>query len=140
MNVRAENKNQNKDSSYTDNKQLITQLENLVSIAIWIQTIGKVMEVLLLTKIFLADEEASSIPNERQVVEGVWIQTIGQILEAIGVTKAVLANEEPIELEAATLANIGDWIQGIGAIYEAFAGKQIIAKEREELVTNLFVP
>lgn len=41
------------------------------------------MEVVLLTKILLIDEEARSDPNERQVVEGVWIQTIGQILELV---------------------------------------------------------
>ncbi|MFJ5762883.1 hypothetical protein ACIQAA_27950 [Neobacillus sp. NPDC093182] len=140
MNAQTENKNQTKESSNIDNKELISQLEKQVSIAIWIQTIGKIMEVLLLTKILLIDEEARSDPNERQVVEGVWIETIGQILEGIGVTKDVLANEEPIKLEATNIANIGDWLQGIGAIYAAHAEKLIIAKDREELVTNLFVP
>ena len=140
MNVQTESKNQTNESSNTDKKELILQLEKQVATAIWIQTIGKIMEVLLLTKIFLIDEEARSDPNERQVVEGVWIQTIGQILENIGVTKEVLTKEETIKLEATTIANIGDWLQGIGAIYEAHAGKQIIAEDREELVTNLFVP
>lgn len=88
----------------------------------------------------MIDEEALSDSNERQVVDGVWIQTIGQILEAIGVTKEVLVNDELIKLEATTVANIGDWLQGIGAIYEAHAGKQIIAEDRKELVTNLFAP
>ena len=140
MNVQTEDNNQTKESSNTDIKELILQLEKQVSISIWIQTIGKIMEVLLLTKIFLLDEEAKSDPNERQIVEGVWIQTIGQLLEGIGVSKEVLENEGPIKLEAATIANIGDWLQGIGAIYEAHAGKQLIAEDREGLITHLFVP
>lgn len=140
MNVQTENRNETQENSTTDNKELILQIEKQVSITIWIQTIGKIMEVVLLTKYLLIDKEAGSDPFERQVVEGVWIQTIGQILEAIGVTREVLIGEDPIKLEGTTVANIGDWLQGIGAIYEAHAGKQIIAEEREGLATNLFVP
>ncbi|MEH7178051.1 hypothetical protein [Neobacillus vireti] len=140
MYAQNENKNQIKENSNTDNVEIILQLEKQISITIWIQTIGKIMEVLLLTKLFLKDEEAKHDPYERNLVEGVWIQTIGQILEAIGVTREVLSNEEPVRLEAATMANIGDWLQGIGATYESYAGKQIIAEDREGLVTNIFVP
>ncbi|KAA9012224.1 hypothetical protein [Niallia endozanthoxylica] len=136
----SETKNQPKESSKNDNKELIVQLEKQVSISIWIQTIGKIMEALYLTELLRQSEEIGTDPYENQIVQGVWIQTIGQFLEAVGVTKEVLSSENPGQLEGATLANIGDWIQGIGAIYEAHAGRQVIAEEREQGVSNLFVP
>jgi hypothetical protein len=132
----TETKNQTKESRNNDNTELISQLEKQVSISIWIQTIGKIMEVLYLTKILLLSEEARTDPNENQIVQGVWIQTIGQFIEAVGVTKEALSSEDIIRLKASAMANIGDWIQGVGTIYEAHAGKQIIAEER----TDLFVP
>ncbi|MCU9613076.1 hypothetical protein OEV98_05870 [Caldibacillus lycopersici] len=127
-------------TSDVDNKELIAQLEKDVSVAIWIQAIGKVMEVIYLTKLLLIDEDASADQNERQVVEGVWIQTIGQIIEAISVTNQLLARTDPIRLSATSAANIGDWLQGIGSIYEAYAGRQIITKEKEALFSNILVP
>jgi hypothetical protein len=65
-------------TSNTNNKELNSQLEKAVSVAIWIQTFGKVMEVVLLTKLFLIDEEARSDPNERQVVEGFGLKPLDQ--------------------------------------------------------------
>ena len=136
MYFQTEMKNQIKENSNYDNKELISQLEKQVSISIWIQTIGKIMEALYITKIFLQSEEARIDPNEKQIVQGVWIQTIGQFVEAVGVTEEALSSENTIRLEGSTMANIGDWLQGVGTIYEAYAGTQIVAEER----TDLFVP
>jgi hypothetical protein len=132
----TETKNQIKENSNYDNKESISQLEKQVSISIWIQTIGKIMEALYLTKILLLSEEARIDPNENQIVQGVWIQTIGQFVEAVGVTEEALSSENTIRLKGSIMANIGDWLQGVGAIYESYAGTQIIAEER----TDLFVP
>lgn len=129
-------KDQIKENSNYDNKELISQLEKQVSISIWIQTIGKIMEALYITKLLLLSEEARMDPNENQIVQGVWIQTIGQFIEAVGVTEEALSNEDISRLEGTITANIGDWLQGIGTIYEAYAGTQIIAEGR----TDLFVP
>ncbi len=129
-------KDQIKEDSNYDNKELISQLEKQVSISIWIQTIGKIMEALYITKLLLLSEEARMDPNENQIVQGVWIQTIEQFVEAVGVTEEALSNENISRLEGTITANIGDWLQGIGTIYEAYAGTQIIAEGR----TDLFVP
>ena len=136
MYSQTEMKNQIKENSNYDNKELISELEKQVSISIWIQTIGKIMEALYITKLMLPSEEARMDPNEKQIVQGVWIQTIGQFVEAVGVTEEALSNEDISRLEGAITANIGDWLQGIGTIYEAYAGTQIIAEGR----TDLFVP
>ena len=136
----SETKNQPKESSKNDNEELIAKLEKQVSVAIWIQTIGKIMEAVYLTEILRQSEETGTDPNEKQVVQGVWIQTIGHFLEAVGVTKELLSNEDLGQLEGATMANIGDWIQGTGTIYKAHAGRQVVAKDRRKLVNNLFVP
>ena len=140
ININTETKSQT-EKSHTDNQELISKYEQQISIAIWIQTIGKIMEVLYLTKIMMISEENQADPDEHQVLQGVWIQTIGQLLEAIGVTKEVLAIDKTLlELEGTTLANIGDWVQVVGGIVEAHAGSQIIAEEREKLAANLFAP
>lgn len=131
-------KNQPKESG--NNKELILQLEKQVSVSIWIQTIGKIMEALYLSEILRQSEELRTDPFENQAVQGVWIQTIGQFLEAVGVTREVLSSGTPGQLEGAKMAVLGDWIQGVGAIYEAHAGQQIVAEEMEQVISNLFVP
>lgn len=139
MNLEKEMTDSLKENSQFDNKELPMQLEKQVAVSIWIQSIGKIMESVNLTKILLLSEEKRFETNELQIVQGVWIQTIGQIIEALGVTKEVLSGEEN-DLKWTAIANSGDWLQGIGAIYEAHAGKQIIQKEKAERIAKLFIP
>jgi hypothetical protein len=140
VNFQTETKDKPKDRSNTDNKELIAQLEKNVSIAVWIKFIGSILEAIYLSKIFLLSEEERSDPNERQVIQGIWIQTIGQFLDSYGVTKQAFTSNETIKFDGQQISNIGDWTQAIGGVLEAYAGKQIINEDREELVSNLFVP
>ena len=140
MNFETETKNQPKDSSNTDNKELIAQLEKNVTIAVWIKFIGAILEAIYLSKILMLSEEERSDPNERQVLQGIWIQTIGQFIDSYGVTKQALTSDETVKFDGQEISNIGDWMQVIGGVLESYAGKQIIIEDKEELVSDLFVP
>ena len=140
MNFQTETKNQSKGSSNTDNKELISQLEHKVSIAVWIKFIGSILEAIYLSKILLLSEEDQSDPNERQVLQGIWIQTIGQFIDSYGVTKQAFTSDETVKFDGQEISNIGDWMQVIGGVLESYAGKQLINEDKEELVSDFFVP
>lgn len=140
MNFQIETKNQSKDNSNSDNKEMISQLEKQVSIAVWIKFIGSIMEAIYLSKIMLVSEEVRSDPNEIQALQGIWISTIGQFIDSFGVTKQALTSDETIRIEGQEISNIGDWIQVMGGILESYAGKKIIIEDKAELVSDLFVP
>jgi hypothetical protein len=140
VNFQTEAKNQSKGSSNTDNKELISQLEQKVSIAVWIKFIGSILEAIYLSKILLLSEEDRSDPNKRQVLQGIWIQTIGQFIDSYGVTKQALTSDETVKFDGQEISNIGDWMQVIGGVLESYAGTQIIIEDKEELVSDLFVP
>ena len=84
---------------------MLLQLEKQVSVAVWIQFIGQIMEAYYLSKIMLVSEEVRSDANERQILMGAWVQTAGQFLESIGTTKQILTDEEKLTLEAQEITN-----------------------------------
>ena len=140
MNNQTQDKKESKEKSNTDSKELINQLEKQVAIAVWIQFIGEIMEVLYLSKIMLISEEVRTNANERQELLASWVGTIGTFLESIGTTTQVLTSDENIQLEAGVLSSLGDWISVIGAIIDAHAGTQILIEEKEKLVRPTIFP
>lgn len=54
--------------------------------------------------------------------------------------KQAFTSDETIKIEGQEISNIGDWTQVIGGVLESYAGKQIIIEDKEELVSDLFVP
>ncbi|MEY2194078.1 hypothetical protein AB7942_15260 [Neobacillus sp. BF23-41] len=142
MNAQTENTKETKKNNNSDKTELISQLEKQVSVAVWIQFIGQIMEAFYLSKIMLIDEEVQSDANERQILLGAWIQTMGQFLESIGTTKQVLTDEEKLTLEAQEITNLGDWLQSLGVVIEANAGTQIILEEKKKELepTEEFLP
>jgi hypothetical protein len=136
----AETKSETKESSSNDNQQLINQLEKQVSIAVWIQFIGSIMESLYLSKIMVISEEVRKDENERQILLSSWVGSIGTFLDSIGTTTQALTSDKNIELEGEELSNFGDWIKVIGAILDAHAGTQSIIEEKEKLRPPTFFP
>ncbi|MBV7508909.1 hypothetical protein KW850_27280 [Bacillus sp. sid0103] len=140
MSAQTEDKKATKENSNSDNKELVLQLEKQVSVAVWIQFIGQVLEAYYLSKIMLIDEEVRSDANERQIFLGVLIQTMGQFFEGIGVTGQVLTDDEALTLEAQEITNFGDWLQSLGLVLEANAGRQIIMEEKKKSVPTEYIP
>jgi hypothetical protein len=141
VNAQTENTKAAKENSYSDNEEVLLQLEKQVSIAVWIQFIGQIMEAYYLSKIMLVSEEVRSDANEQQILLGAWIQTLGQFLEGYGTTQQIVSDEEEITLEAQEITNVGDWLQTLGTLLEANAGTQIILEEKQdELAPLKFFP
>ncbi|MDR7238731.1 hypothetical protein [Neobacillus drentensis] len=141
VNAQTENTKAAKENSNSDNAEVLLQLEKQVSVAVWIQFIGQIMEAYYLSKIMLVSEEVRSDANERQILLGAWVQTAGQFLESIGTTKQILTDEEKLTLEAQEITNLGDWLQSLGLVLEANAGTQIILEEKQqELEPTKFIP
>ena len=123
VNAQTENTKAAKENSNSDNAEVLLQLEKQVSVAVWIQFIGQIMEAYYLSKIMLVSEEVRFDANERQIWNlGAWVQTAGQFLESIGTTKQILTDEEKLTLEAQEITNLGDWLQSLGLVLEANAG------------------
>ncbi|PFP30889.1 hypothetical protein COJ96_02705 [Bacillus sp. AFS073361] len=130
-----------KENSQSDNEEVIAQLEKQVSIAVWIQFIGQIMEAFYLSKIMLVSEEVRENANERQILLGAWIQTAGQLFEGVGTTKQLYTDEEKsLTLEAQRVTNFGDWLQSVGVALEANAGTQIILEEIRKAEEEEFIP
>lgn len=138
MDIQSKN-NQTKENSHDDN-ELINQLEKQVSVAVWIQFIGALMESLYLSKIMLNSEEVREDENERQILLSSWIGTIGTFFDSIGTTTQAFTNDEIMELEGEEISNFGDWIKVISAVLDAYAGTQIIKEEKENLTPPTFFP
>ncbi|WP_243354871.1 hypothetical protein [Bacillus litorisediminis] len=131
MASQTDSKKETKDKNTADNQELILQLEKQVSIALWIQFIGQIMEAILLSKIASISEEVRSDPNERQIIQGAWFQTIGQFMESMGATQQVMTTDENIRKETQNITTLGDWIQAVGTVLEAHGGSQIIVEEEK---------
>ncbi|MEH7082230.1 hypothetical protein V7139_05790 [Neobacillus drentensis] len=140
MNAQTEKAKPAKENSTSDNEELLAQLEKQVSVAVWIQFIGQIMEAFYLSKIMLVSEEIREDANERQILLGAWIQTAGQFLEGVGTTKQLYTDEETLTLEAQRITNLGDWLQSVGVTLEANAGTQIIIEEKKKEVQEEFIP
>ncbi|MEH7504246.1 hypothetical protein V7152_19900 [Neobacillus drentensis] len=140
MNTQTENTKETNENSNSDEKELISQLEKQISVAVWIQFIGQIMETFYLSKIMMISEEVRSNDNERQILLGVWMQSIGNLFEGVGVTKQVLASDVTNTLKAQEITNFGDWIMTVGTAVEAHAAKQIINEEKKKLEPAIFVP
>lgn len=138
MDIQSKN-NQTKENSHDDN-ELINQLEKQVSVAVWIQFIGALMESLYLSKIMLNSEEVREDENERQILLSSWIGTIGTFFDSIGTTTQAFTNDEIMELAGEEISNFGDWIKVISAVLDAYAGTQIIKEEKENLTPPTFFP
>ena len=130
-----------KENSQSDNEELLEQLEKQVSIAVWIQFIGQIMEAFYLSKIMLVSEEVRENANERQILLGAWIQTAGQFFEGVGTTQQLYTDEEKsLTLEAQRVTNFGDWLQSLGVTLEANAGTQIILEEIRKAEEEEYIP
>ncbi len=140
MNTQTENTKETNENSNSDEKELISQLEKQISVAVWIQFIGQIMEAFYLSKIMMISEEVRSNDNERQILLGVWMQSIGNLFEGVGVTKQVLTSDVTNTLKAQEITNFGDWIMTVGTAVEAHAAKQIINEEKKKLEPTIFVP
>jgi hypothetical protein len=140
VNAQIENTNATKENSNSDEKELISQLEKQISVAVWIQFIGQIMEAFYLSKIMMISEEVRSNDNERQIFLGVLMQSIGNLFESVGVTKQVLASDETNTLKAQEITNFGDWIMTVGSAVETHASKQIINEEKKNLGPTIFIP
>ena len=135
MSAQSEKAKPAKENSTSDNnEELLLQLEKQVSVAVWIQFIGQIMEAYYLSKIMLVNEEVREDVNERQILLGVLIQTAGQFLEGVGTTKQLYTDDETLTLEAQRITNLGDWLQSLGVTLEANAGTQIILEEIKEFI------
>ena len=140
MNAQSEKAKAAKENSQSDNEELLEQLEKQVSIAVWIQFIGQIMEAFYLSKIMLVSEEVRENANERQILLGAWIQTAGQFFEGVGTTQQLYTDEATLTLEAQRVTNFGDWLQSVGTALEANAGTQIILEEKRKAEEEEYIP
>jgi hypothetical protein len=140
VNAQTEKTKAAKDNSASENEELIAQLEKQVTVSVWIQFIGQIMEAYYLSKIMLVSEEVREDANERQILLGAWIQSAGQFLESVGTTKQLYTEEATLTLEAQRITNIGDWLQSLGTTLEANAGTQIILEEKKKKEPEEYIP
>ncbi|MCQ6282536.1 hypothetical protein [Bacillus sp. EB600] len=117
------NKNQNDEKS-----KKILQLEKQVSLGLWIQVIGQIIELKGLSDLLQIEDESNST-GEKQIVSGVWIRTIGQILEAVSVSKQIRETDKVRLLEEQKIAIAGDSLVAIGSILEVMGGLLVLEEE-----------
>ncbi|TWI59324.1 hypothetical protein [Halalkalibacter nanhaiisediminis] len=118
------------------NEDLKLNLEKQVAAAVWLQTIGKIAEAIILLKLFLLGDDSD---GEKKILTGVWVQAVGQLSQAIGVEKQITATTKEIVIEGQKIAITGDWYQTIGAALQAIGGEQVLVEEQQEEIVE-FVP
>lgn len=108
-------------------EELKVKLEKQIAVTIWIQTIGVLMEAVLLQRLNALSQE--NIEGETEALAGSWIQLIGLVAEAVGVTQQAFEPSLPITFEGQRVAIAGNWLQSIGAALEAIGGEKILLGE-----------
>jgi hypothetical protein len=121
------NKKENKAKS-----DKILQLEKQVSLGLWIQVIGQIIEFKGLSGL-LEIEADTNTTGERQILNGVFIRTIGQILEAISVSNQIRETDKARLIEEQKIAITGDSLVAIGSILEVIGGLLVLEEETDQI-------
>ncbi|PLT32937.1 hypothetical protein [Bacillus sp. V5-8f] len=115
----------NSNSIKKENK--IAELEKQVSLGLWIQSIGQIIELSGLSG--LLQLEDGDLTGEKQILSGVWIKTIGQVLEAISVSRQIGETDKAKLFEEQKIAITGDLLVSIGAAIEVAGGIKALSEE-----------
>lgn len=128
----------NDNEKMTDsNDKKIVELEKQVSLGLWIQVIGQIIEVKGLSGLIQIENDANT-KGEQQILAGVWIKTIGQLLEAISVSAQIRETDKIKLLEEQNIAITGDLLVSLGAAIEVMGGLEVLKEEKEDI--SLLVP
>lgn len=111
-----------------DKRNKIKQLEKEVSLGLWIQVLGQIIELKGLSDLFHFEENANKI-GEQQILTGVWIRTIGQILEAVSVSTQIGETDLEKLISEQKMAITGDLLVSIGAAIEVIGGIRVLEEE-----------
>jgi hypothetical protein len=125
--VNPTNTNQNKKGNEAKSEKVL-QLEKQVSLGLWIQVIGQIIEFKGLADL-LQVEEDTNITGEKQILNGVFIRTIGQILEAISVSNQIRETDQVRLIEEQKIAITGDSLVAIGSVLEVIGGLMVLEEE-----------
>ena len=122
--------NNKKDNEAKSEK--IIQLEKQVSLGLWIQVIGQIIEFKGLSDL-LEVEVDTNTTGERQILNGVFIRTIGQILEAISVSNQIRETDKVRLIEEQKIAITGDSLVAIGSVLEVIGGLLVLEEETNNI-------
>ncbi|QCJ42506.1 hypothetical protein FAY30_11610 [Bacillus sp. S3] len=127
-------KNMNhKGKGFSDPKsKKILQLEKQVSLGLWVQVLGQIIELKGLSELFHLEGNTNTI-GEQQILTGVWIRTIGQILEAVSVSKQLGETDLVKLLQEQQIAITGDFLVSIGSAYEVIGGIHVLEEESAKI-------
>jgi hypothetical protein len=106
----------------------VLQLEKQVSLGLWIQVIGQLIEFKGLSDL-LQIEDDTNPTGEKQILNGVFIRTIGQILEAISVSNQIRETDKVRLIEEQKIAIAGDSLVAIGSALEVIGGLLVLEEE-----------
>lgn len=130
MMLNPTNSNNKKENETKSEK--ILQLEKQVSLGLWIQVIGQIIEFKGLSDL-LEVEDDTNTTGERQILNGVFIRTIGQILEAISVSKQIRETDKIRLIEEQKIAITGDSLVAIGSVLEVIGGLLVLEEETDNI-------
>ncbi|MFC5602619.1 DUF6944 family repetitive protein [Sporosarcina koreensis] len=119
---------QRKDKEKMDSQkteELKLKIEKQIAGAVWIQTFGVLLEVILLEKLDALSKE--NIEGETEALIGAWIQLTGLITESIGATQQ--AFEPSLVLEGQQVAVVGNLLQSIGSALKAVGGEKVFLND-----------
>lgn len=128
--VQPTNSNNNQENEAKSEKVL--QLEKQVSLGLWIQVIGQIIEFKGLSEL-LEVEVDTNTTGERQILNGVFIRTIGQILEAISVSNQIRETDKVRLIEEQKIAITGDSLVAIGSVLEVIGGLLVLEEETNNI-------
>ncbi|WML53097.1 hypothetical protein RCG17_27830 [Neobacillus sp. PS3-12] len=128
--VSPTNSNNNKGNNAKSEK--ILQLEKQVSLGLWIQVIGQIIEFKGLSDL-LQIEDDTNPTGEKQILNGVFIRTIGQILEAISVSNQIRETDKARLIEEQKIAIAGDSLVAIGSVLEVIGGLLVLEEETDNI-------
>jgi hypothetical protein len=129
--VNPTNLNTNKNGSDPKSEKVL-HLEKQVSLGLWIQVIGQIIEFKGLSDL-LHIEEDSNPTGEKQILNGVFIRTIGQILEAISVSNQIRETDKARLIEEQKMAIAGDSLVAIGSALEVIGGLLVLEEETDNI-------
>jgi hypothetical protein len=128
--VSPTNSNNNKGNNAKSEK--ILQLEKQVSLGLWIQVIGQIIEFKGLSDLLLIEDDTNTT-GEKQILNGVFIRTIGQILEAISVSNQIRETDQVRLIEEQKIAIAGDSLVAIGSLLEVIGGLMVLDEETDNI-------
>jgi hypothetical protein len=129
--VNPTDSNNNKKGDEVKSEQVL-QLEKQVSLGLWIQVIGQIIEFKGLSDL-LQIEDDSNPAGEKQILNGVFIRTIGQILEAISVSNQIRETDKVRLIEEQKIAIAGDSLVAIGSLLEVIGGLMVLEEETDNI-------